>query len=225
MRINRILSLNVGYRIWGRTLNVGLQCIRRLDCHVDCSLCSSECHLEQWNFLAEGLLMTGLMQILPNNNCSGILTLREIQFWKRHYFQKIFVLPNLHGRWLRGRLGDGPPNVRWGRAHPSIPIFWEVLLLLDAWQSTNWLKKCHGEIFFLKLRCIVKKRVIRVIYQISDISDFLTGKRQTKYGRLLKKGHQNFRVKVEIWFAKFLFRPPKLGAKSPSMLTSMCLCL
>src|SRR6218665_2606059 len=67
--------------------------------------------------------MTGLMQILPNNNCSGILTLREIQFWKRHYFQKILFYLTSMGGDLEGDWGDGPPKCQVGEGsciHPNI---------------------------------------------------------------------------------------------------------
>ena len=57
----------------------------------------------------------------------------------------------------------------------------------------------------------------------SEIEGFQTGKRQ-KEGRQIflalkwkfdpKKGHS------KSWSAKFIFRPPKLGAKSPSMVTT-----
>jgi len=43
-----------------------------------------------------------------------------------------------------GGLRDGrPQNLRWGTAHaPVPPIFWEVVLS-DACESTNWVKRCH----------------------------------------------------------------------------------
>src|SRR6218665_3915119 len=80
------------------------------------------------------------------------------------------------------------------------------------------------ECFVLKQRFFGKKRVI-LLHNIRFTAE--TGKRQTKYGRGLKKSHRklstskwNFFPKKrhsKSWSEKFFFRPPKLGAKSPPM--------
>jgi len=73
--------------------------------------------------------------------------------------------------------------------------------------------------FFVKLKAIRERKGHSVIYKISD---------STKYGRWLKKSHQNFCVKNIIFFLKkvigkfgprnfFPSVPPKLGARSPPM--------
>jgi len=80
---------------------------------------------------------------------------------------------------LGGNGGRYPgKNLRWGTAHASIPPIFPEELLFDVRQSTNWLKKGLKEEFIVvKKRFLVQKRVIYVIYQMSDSWD--RQKRQT----------------------------------------------
>jgi len=126
-----------------------------------------------------------------------------------------------HGRRLRGDLRDGPPNLRWGTAHASVPPIFGKVVLLEACESTN--RKENGikeEMFFYEIDVFLKKRVIYVIYETAE-----TGKRQKKRSMTKKGSSEIFGVKMEkffpkkghwkIWSAEKFFRPPQLGARFP----------
>ena len=63
-----------------------------------------------------------------------------------------------------------PQNLRWGPMHPSSSIFGEVVLL-EAWQRTNRLKKngVKENFFNEKDVFLEEKGVIYVIYKMSDL--------------------------------------------------------
>ena len=89
-----------------------------------------------------------------------------------------------------GGTGGRPPNLRWGTAYASVLPIFEVLL--KSWQSTNRLKKVSRRKFFLKYTFYVKKRVIYVIYNMSDSRDrektYKTGRGVTSFPRALVQG-------------------------------------
>src|SRR6218665_2332446 len=92
------------------------------------------------------------------------------------------------------------------------------------------MKKVSRRKFFLKSSFLVKKKLIFVICQISDSKD---RHNIDKIEAMTKKGHQKFRAlkwkffpkKVILkfglrnFFGSHEFRPSKLGAKSPPMIS------
>ena len=56
------------------------------------------------------------------------------------------------GRRPRGEWGDGPPqNLRWGTAHALVPSIFREVVLSDARESTNRVKKGLTKEFFSEI--------------------------------------------------------------------------
>ena len=120
----------------------------------------------------------------------------------------------IHGRRLMGDRGTIPPNKFEVGDGPCIhpPIFWEVLLL-DAGQSTNWLRKVSRRNLLFWNRGFWSRKGSYILY--IRLQTVETDKWQTKKGRVKfwavkwhffpKKGHS------KIWSAKFFSRNPQLG--------------
>ena len=89
-------------------------------------------------------------------------------------------------------MGDGPSqNLRWGTAHVSVPTIYREVVLLDACESTNWVKRNEGTFCSEMEAFLVKKGGFLIskgpyIYQISDS----------------KKGHQKFLASKWDFFPK-----------------------
>jgi len=133
-----------------------------------------------------------------------------------------------HQRRLRGTVGTVPQISKFvlgGRPmHPSPKYFEKYTGLLNAWQSTKWLKKMVSQRKFCsEIEVFVKNMVIYyAIYQISDDRDT---QKTHKIGRCPKKSSEIFGVRMDIFPKKsfenlvreIIFPSPKLGAKSPPM--------
>jgi len=126
---------------------------------------------------------------------------------------------------LEGTGGRSPRNFRWGTAHALVPPIFGEVVLLDAWESTNWRKFWFWNIS--KRGSSSRKGSYMWYVRFETVE---TGKRLTKYGRWLKKSLEIFGVKMEIFSSKRSFEnlvgeifsvPPKLGAKSPPMYVSI----
>jgi len=94
------------------------------------------------------------------------------------------------GRDLGETEGDSPPKI-WGGGRPmdpSPPIFWEVVLL-DACQSMNWLKRWNRGSSARKRSYMLQARQTG-------------GKKTDKIWRWLKKCHQKFRMSTWKMFHK-----------------------
>ena len=115
------------------------------------------------------------------------------------------------GRRPRGPGGRSPKNFRWGDGPKKFevgdgscirpPIFREVVLS-DAPESTNRVKKCHKGILFWNSDCSCEERVI---YDIEDSKRY--GKSSRENGFFSRKN-----LIQKSWSAKKFSVPPKLGA-------------
>ena len=125
-----------------------------------------------------------------------------------------------HGVWPRGDWGDGPPKV-WGggTAHASVlPIFWEVVLS-DARESTNRVKKGVIKKFFSEIVVFLVKKGSYTTFNTAKIRKIWKKKGKIrKPGRWLKKVIRNFgrengnilgkNVIQKSWSAKNVSVPP-----------------
>jgi len=79
--------------------------------------------------------------------CVCVCACVRARLWIRVIICALACLWRKHGRRLRGT-GGRPPNWRWGTAHISVPPIFRVVVLSEACESGNWVKKrCHHEIF------------------------------------------------------------------------------
>jgi len=118
---------------------------------------------------------------------------------------------SIQGRRPRGRLGAVPLTFEvGGTAHASVPpIFWEVYYMY----SVVGCARKHEQ---SKKRCFLVRNGSYTTFNIVNIRKIMGKKGHEKFLSWKRKFFRKNLIQKS-WSAKKVFRPPKLGARSPPL--------